>query len=65
MCALLLRALMLTRHPFPCVLDRAELYGAEYAARIAALEAAVQARYAKALSGGKANLWPCEPLRNA
>jgi hypothetical protein len=47
------------------MLDCAELYGVAHAARIAALEAAVQARYAKALSVGKANLWPCEPLRNA
>ena len=51
--------------PLLAWLDRTELYGVVHAARIAALEAAVQARYAKALAGGKANLWPCEPLRNA
>jgi hypothetical protein len=43
----------------------AALYGAAGAVRVAALEAAVQARYTKAQSGGKALLWPCEPLRSA
>ena len=57
--------LVLTPPPPACVLARVELYGVANDARIAALEAAVQARYAKALSGGKANVWPCEPLRHA
>jgi hypothetical protein len=65
--------LLAAHPPFPdacslvlrwCAPWRAARYGAAGAARVAALEAAQQARYERALAAGKVLVWPCEPLRS-
>ena len=51
--------------PTSLAFTASERYGAAGAARVAALEAAQQARYERELSaGGRVLLWPCEPLRS-